>query len=296
MDFRVMSDSSCDISQEQEKRYDIQLISYYVSFDGVNYKKDRKEISAEDFYREMAENPGVYPKTSMPTQVDFYEAFLPYAQKGENIIYLNLTSKFSSSFMSANLAAEGLMEEYPDCKIAVIDSFSATVQEGLLVTEAAKMAEAGFSFEEAVEKLEELKLTSRIFFTTGDLSYLQKGGRIGKVLTQAASMLKIKPIIHLYEGELQAAGIARARKKSIAKFMEDARAFFADKNINDYRICTGKGYDDKEEYDAFHKEVQEEMKALGFTGEVESYQIGCTIGVHTGPTPIGIACIRKFDA
>jgi len=295
MDFRVMSDSSCDISQEQEKRYDIQLISYYVSFDGVNYKKDRKEISAEDFYREMAENPGVYPKTSMPTQVDFYEAFLPYAQKGENIIYLNLTSKFSSSFMSANLAAEGLMEEYPDCKIAVIDSFSATVQEGLLVTEAAKMAEAGFSFEEAVEKLEELKMTSRIFFTTGDLSYLQKGGRIGKVLTQAASMLKIKPIIHLYEGELQAAGIARARKKSIAKFMEDARAFFADKNINDYRICTGKGHD-KEEYDAFHKEVQEEMKALGFTGEVESYQIGCTIGVHTGPTPIGIACIRKFDA
>ena len=295
MDFRVMSDSSCDISQEQEKRYDIQLISYYVSFDGVNYKKDRKEISAEDFYREMAENPGVYPKTSMPTQVDFYEAFLPYAQKGENIIYLNLTSKFSSSFMSANLAAEGLMEEYPDCKIAVIDSFSATVQEGLLVTEAAKMAEAGFSFEEAVEKLEELKMTSRIFFTTGDLSYLQKGGRIGKVLTQAASMLKIKPIIHLYEGELQAAGIARARKKSIAKFMEDARAFFADKNINDYRICTGKGHD-KEEYDAFHKEVQEEMKALGFTDEVESYQIGCTIGVHTGPTPIGIACIRKFDA
>ena len=295
MDFRVMSDSSCDISQEQEKRYDIQLISYYVSFDGVNYKKDRKEISAEDFYREMAENPGVYPKTSMPTQVDFYEAFLPYAQKGENIIYLNLTSKFSSSFMSANLAAEGLMEEYPDCKIAVIDSFSATVQEGLLVTEAAKMAEAGFSFEEAVEKLEELKMTSRIFFTTGDLSYLQKGGRIGKVLTQAASMLKIKPISHLYEGELQAAGIARARKKSIAKFMEDARAFFADKNINDYRICTGKGHD-KEEYDAFHKEVQEEMKALGFTGEVESYQIGCTIGVHTGPTPIGIACIRKFDA
>jgi len=295
MDFRVMSDSSCDISQEQEKRYDIQLISYYVSFDGVNYKKDRKEISAEDFYREMAENPGVYPKTSMPTQVDFYEAFLPYAQKGENIIYLNLTSKFSSSFMSANLAAEGLMEEYPDCKIAVIDSFSATVQEGLLVTEAAKMAEAGFSFEEAVEKLEELKMTSRIFFTTGDLSYLQKGGRIGKVLTQAASMLKIKPIIHLYEGELQAAGIARARKKSIAKFMEDARAFFADKNINDYRICTGKGHD-KEEYDAFHKEEQEEMKALGFTGEVESYQIGCTIGVHTGPTPIGIACIRKFDA
>ena len=92
MDFRVMSDSSCDISQEQEKAYGIHLISYYVSFDGINYKKDRTEVSAEDFYREMTEKPGVYPKTSMPTHVDFYEAFLPYAEKVENVIYLNLTS------------------------------------------------------------------------------------------------------------------------------------------------------------------------------------------------------------
>ena len=295
MDFRVMSDSSCDISLEQEKAYDIRLVPYYVSFDGVTYRKDRVEVTAEAFYQAMADQPGVYPKTSMPTQVDFYEAFLPFAKNGESIIYLNLTSKFSSSFQSAHLAAEGLMEEYPDCKIKVIDSFSATVQEGLLVTEAAKMAQAGISFEEAVEKLEALKLTSRIFFTTGDLSYLQKGGRIGKVLTQAASVLKIKPIIHLYEGELQAAGIVRARKKSIRKFMDDAKAFFADKNINDYRICTGKGHD-AEEYNAFHQEVTEELRAMGFTGEVESYQIGCTIGVHTGPTPIGIACIRKYDA
>jgi DegV family protein with EDD domain len=294
MDFRVMSDSSCDISLEQEKAYDIRLVSYYVSFDGETYLKDREEITAEEFYQKMADNPGVYPKTSMPTQVDFYEAFLPAAQSGENIIYLNLTSKFSSSFQSANLAAEALMEEYPGCKIAVIDSFSATVQEGLLVTEAAKMAEAGLSFKEAVRKLEELKQTSRIFFTTGDLSYLQKGGRIGKVLTQAASVLKIKPIIHLYEGELQAAGIVRARKKSIRKFMDDAKAFFADKNINDYRICTGMGHD-KAEYEAFHAEVVKELQEMGFTGEVESYQIGCTIGVHTGPTPIGIACIRKYN-
>ncbi|MBR6542569.1 MAG: DegV family protein [Anaerotignum sp.] len=295
MDFYIMSDSSCDISLEQENAYDIRLVPYYVSFDGETYLKDRKEITADAFYQKMTDHPGLYPKTSMPTQVDFYEAFQPFAKDGKKVIYLNLTSKFSSSFQSANLAAEGLMEEYPDCKITVIDSFAATVQEGLLVTEAARMAKAGLSFEEAVEKLEELKLTSRIFFTTADLSYLKKGGRIGKVLTQAASVLKIKPIIHLYEGELQAAGIARSRKKSIQKFTEDAEKFFADKNINDYRICTGKGYD-KEEYEAFHQEVTEKMKALGFTGEVERYQIGCTIGVHTGPGPIGIACIKRFDA
>ena len=295
MDFRIISDSSCDISKEQEQAYQIGIIPYYVSFDGIHYRKDRVEVNAEDFYREMTERPGVYPKTSMPTQVDFYETFLPYAKNDEKIIYLNLTSKFSSSFQSANLAADALMEEYPDCKIAVIDSMAATVQEGLLVTEAAKMAQSGMKFEEAVERLEELKKTSRIFFTTGDLSYLQKGGRIGKVLTQAASVLKIKPVIHLYEGELQAAGIVRSRKKSLQKFLEDAKNFFADKNINEYRICTGKGYD-KEEYDAFHAEVAAEMKALGFTGEVESYQIGCTIGVHTGPTPIGIAVIKRYDA
>ena len=79
MDFRIMSDSSCDISPEQEKAYDIRLVPYYVSFDGEIYRKDRTEVTAEAFYQEMADRPDVYPKTSMPTQVDFYEAFLPYA-------------------------------------------------------------------------------------------------------------------------------------------------------------------------------------------------------------------------
>lgn len=81
MKFRVLSDSSCDITKEQEERYHIGIIPYYVSMDGVHYKKDRVEITAEEFYREMAENPGVYPKTSTPTQVDLYHFFLPYAKR-----------------------------------------------------------------------------------------------------------------------------------------------------------------------------------------------------------------------
>lgn len=295
MKFRIVSDSSCDISKEQEERYHIGIIPYYVSMDGTQYKKDRIEISAEEFYREMAEHPGVYPKTSTPSQADLYHTFLPYAKAGEQVLYFNLTAKFSSSFQSVSLVAEGLMEEYPACKIIPIDSYSATVQEGLLVTEAARMAEAGFSLEEAAARIEKLKMTSRIFFTTADLSYLQKGGRVGKAMIQAATMLKIKPIIQLYEGELQAAGIVRSRKKSLQKCLEDTKKFFKDKNINAYRICTGCGYD-QEEFAAFHAEVSAELKQIGFTGEVEAYQIGCTIGVHTGPTPIGIAVIQKYDA
>ena len=145
MKFRVLSDSSCDITKEQEERYHIGIIPYYVSMDGVHYKKDRVEITAEEFYREMAENPGVYPKTSTPTQVDLYHFFLPYAKAGEQVLYFNLTAKFSSSYQSITLIAEELMEEYPACKIIVVDSYSATVQEGLLVTEAARMAEDGLT-------------------------------------------------------------------------------------------------------------------------------------------------------
>lgn len=69
-------------------------------------------------------------------------------------------------------------------------------------------------------------MTSRIFFTTADLSYLQKGGRVGKAMIQVASMLKIKPMIQLYEGELQAAGIVRSRKKSLQRFIDDTKRFF----------------------------------------------------------------------
>ena len=197
--------------------------------------------------------------------------------------------------MAATDHLEELMEEYPACKIIVVDSYSATVQEGLLVTEAARMAEDGLTLEEAAKRIETLKMTSRIFFTTADLSYLQKGGRVGKAMIQVASMLKIKPMIQLYEGELQAAGIVRSRKKSLQRFIDDTKRFFKDKNINDYRICTGYGYD-KEEFNALYAEVVKEMRQLGFQGEVEQYHIGCTIGVHTGPTPIGIAVIRKYDA
>lgn len=295
MDFRIVSDSSCDISLEQEKTYGIDIIPYYVSFDGETYQKERTEISAEDFYREMAENPGVYPKTSTPTQIDFYNAFLPYGRAGEKVLYFNLTAKFSSSFQGANLAAEAIMEEYPDCKFVIIDSMSATVQQGLLVTEAARMAQNGFSMEETIACVEELKHTSQIFFTCADLSYLKHGGRIGKVLQQAAIALKIKPIMFMHSGELQPAGIARSRKKSLQKVISDAQAFFRDKNINDYRICTGYGYD-KEEFKQFYADVEAAMRESGFTGEVESYQIGTSIGVHTGPTPLGIAVIKKYDA
>lgn len=294
MDFRVISDSSCDISPEQEKTYEIGIIPYYVSFDGETYRKERTEISAEEFYRKMAENPGVFPKTSMPTQLDFYNGFLPWAKAGEKVLYFNLTAKFSSSFQSARLAAETLMEEYPDCKIVVIDSMSATVQEGLLVTEAAKMAQAGFSLEETIRRVEELKHTSRIFFTCADLSYLKQGGRIGNVLQQAAIALKIKPIMFMHSGELQPAGIARSRKKSLQKVIADAQAFFQDKKINDYRICAGWGYD-KAEFAQFQRDVETAMREIGFEGEIEPYQIGSTIGVHTGPTPIGIAVIQKYN-
>lgn len=295
MDFRVVSDSSCDISTEQEKTYEIGIVPYYVSFDGETYRKERIDLSAEEFHREMAENPNVFPKTSMPTQVDFYNTFLPYAKAGEKVLYFNLSSKFSSSFQSANLAAEALMEEYPSCQIVVIDSMSATVQEGLLVTEAAKMSQAGFSFKETIRRIEELKHTSRIFFTCADLSYLKHGGRIGNVLQQAAIALKIKPIMFMHSGELQPAGIARSRKKSLQKVISDAQAFFKDKNINDYRICTGCGYD-KEEFKQFRADVEAAMREIGFEGEIEAYQIGSTIGVHTGPTPIGIAVIKKYNS
>lgn len=104
-----------------------------------------------------------------------------------------MTAKFSSSYQSITLIAEELMEEYPACKIIVVDSYSATVQEGLLVTEAARMAEDGLTLEEAAKRIETLKMTSRIFFTTADLSYLQKGGRVGKAMIQVASMLKSSP-------------------------------------------------------------------------------------------------------
>lgn len=136
------------------------------------------------------------------------------------MICICITAKFSGSLQSATTAKDMILEEYPEAKIAVIDSTFDTVLQGLFVLEACRLRDLGLEYEQIIEALLSIRESGRIFFTIGSIDYLKHGGRIGKLAGIAASALKIKPLITLKEGEIFNSGITRSRQKSMQKVVE----------------------------------------------------------------------------
>lgn len=296
MRFQIVSDSSCDLGREEMERLGVAMVSFYVGFEDEAYYREERDIPTHRFYEMMAERPGVFPKTSMPTLEDYLEAFRPLAAQGMPILCICLNASFSGSFQTARNAAAELREEFPGVRIQVLDSALATVLQGLYVEEAAALRDAGLTLDEAVEALAPLPATGRIFFTTNDLEYLRHGGRIGRAAAATGTLLKVKPLIGYKDAGLVSDGIAQGRKKSLAKVRE---LFFRhlereDIDLDRYRLATGFGLD-REEHAGFAQAVCDGLLERGHDRpEVKRpYQIGVTIGVHTGPTPIGVGLLKR---
>lgn len=296
MKFHIVSDSSCDLGRTRLEQLDVSMVSFYAAIGDEAYYREERDIPTHQFYQMMADRPGVFPKTSMPTMDDYLEAFRPQAARGMPILCICLNAAFSGSYQSALNAAEEVREEFPGARIQVLDSALATVLQGLFVEEAAVLRDEGLSLEEAVEALRPLPATGRIFFTTSDLEYLRHGGRIGRAAAATGSLLKVKPLIGYKDAGLVSDGIAQGRKKSLAKVRE---LFFRhldreEIDLDSFRVATGFGLD-REEHAAFAQTIYDGLRDLGQDRpEVKiPHQIGVTIGVHTGPTPIGVGLIRR---
>lgn len=296
MAYQIITDSSCDLSPELVKEKQLHVVPFYISFDEENYFKENEEIKVHEFYQKMVDHPDVFPKTSLPSVEDYMDAFTPYLQQKIDIICICITTKFSGSYNSASTARDILLEDYPDAKITVIDATVNTVLQGILVLEAVRMKEDGLSYEEVIEEIDRIKGTGRIIFTVGNMDYLIHGGRVGKVMKVAVNALKIRPMIILKEGEIFPFGVARSRKKSIQKILEKTKAHFKEINESpdDYQIVIGYGYDYEEAVE-FRRELLESLQTYSNVQNVDIFQIGAMIGVHTGPYPLGIGLIRKYD-
>ena len=293
MNYQIISDGSCDLPQELTKEKNIHVVPFYVSFDDTNYYREMVDISVRDFYQKMVDMPNVYPKSSMPSIQDYYEAFEKYVKESIPVICICITEKFSGSVSSANNARDMILEEYPDAKIAVINSQVDTVLQGIYVLEAVKLRDQGVSYEESVQRLMDIRSTGRIFFTVGNIDYLKHGGRIGKVAGIAGSVLGIKPLITLKEGEIFPSGITRSRKKSMDKIIDMLTVYIKENfsNADEYSLCIGYGYSYEEAIE-FQSLAFEALRSLGVT-EIPLFQIGATIGVHTGPYPLGFSIVKK---
>ena len=293
---QIITDGSCDLPKELTKEKDIKVVPFYVSFDGEIYLKEMEELDIREFYQKMVDHPNVFPKTSMPSVDDYYQVFEPLAKQGVPMICICITTKFSGSMQSATTARDMILEQYPDARINVIDAPVNTVLQGLYVLEACRLRDLGWEYDRLVKRILEIRESGRIFFTIGSIDYLKHGGRIGKLAGIAGSALKIKPLITLKAGEIFNSGISRNREKSMLKVIDMLKEYLDEVHAKpgEYSFAVGFGYD-YEEACRFKEKLRDLVKERLGIDEITIYQIGATIGVHTGPYPIGVGIIHRAD-
>ena len=288
--YKIIADSSCDIPISLMKANDISYVPFNVSFDQETYLEELKDITPDEFYEKINAEK-LFPKTSLPSVQSYMDAMEAALKENKDVLCLCLSSKFSGSFQSAMNAANILSESYPDHVIKVIDTTCATACEGMMVLEACRMKDAGMDINTVVEKLEVLKETSRIFVTVDSLEHLQKGGRIGKASAMAGTILNIKPIIAMKDGELHPESKVRGSKKALKQIVDMAKGKIGDEK-DQYRIIFVRG--DKER-EATAVELANELRAEGYDVAEDVWTVGITIGSHIGPTPIAVCMLKKYE-
>ncbi|CAH8709694.1 DegV family protein [Paenibacillus thiaminolyticus] len=279
---RIVTDSTADIPQELRERYRIEMIPLKVHF-GNDMYQDAVTISAERFYQLLVEAKRL-PTTSQPSPIEFLEVFKRLnAEPDTQIISIHLSASFSGTYQSAVLA-KNMMEEESD--ITIVDSKSASYGFGLIVVEAAKMAEAGRTKEEILAMIERYQRERKLFFLVDTLEYLQKGGRIGKAAALFGTLLNIKPILSIDdEGEVYAVEKVRGHKKAVARILEMLKQQFEGRPVH-----TVMGYTSNP------SAADELAAAIQNTLDVRSMDytiVGSVIGTHVGT---GVAAVFMWPA
>lgn len=299
--FKIFSDTPCDFTLEYAESIGVSIVPLYVSFDGENYSKAQYELTTEDFYNRMTSGK-VYPKTSMPSVQDYIDYFLPYVKENTPIIAITISTLFSGSFNSANMAADQIREDYPDAQITVINSQLNSAAQGLLVYEAVRMNRDNVPYETVIKVLEEMTKLGTVYFVIEGLDYLQKGGRIGKVASLITGMLNIRPVLYMNNGEISISSITRTRKKSLTGVFEGVKRHFQTNNIDPatYEFTTGSS-DISDTGMAEREELRNRLESeLGIVclenRENVDMRVSMITGCHTGSYTTGIGYMPKYEA
>lgn len=277
----IIADSTCDLSPDQIRQYQIEIIPLFVTLNDRSYQ-DGLEIKAEDIFRYVAEG-GALPKTSAIPVATFTERFECALKEHDTIICLTIGSKFSSCYQNACIAAEN------NDRVVVIDSANLSTGFGLVVLQAVKKAEEGLSAQDiAVYLREDIIPNVDASFIVDRLDYLHKGGRCSGVAALGANLLKLKPCIAVQNGEM------RVVKKYRGNFTACVTQYVNDRlNVdvhprNEMIFITHT----KAEQGAVSAAETAIRSNQSFDSIVETVA-GCTISSHCGPNTLGVLFIRK---
>lgn len=204
---KIFSDSTSDLPQGWKDTFNIGIVPLYVVFEEGTYK-DGEDITPEEVYRRVAAS-GVLPKTAAPSPADFIAAFHPVISRGDDIVYISLSSSLSSTYQNALLAAG----EFPEGRVQVIDSQTLCGGIALLVMKAVRAAEKGYSAIEIAAMLKQSRNLVETEFVVDTLDYLYMGGRCSGMQNFIGSLLKIRPVLRLVDGSIVPTSKIRGKKK-----------------------------------------------------------------------------------
>ena len=284
-DYILSCCSTADLTKELFAKRQIHYICFHYELDGKQYPDDLGETMPFDkFYQAMAD--GADTKTSQVNVDEFCNYFESFLKEGKDILHLTLSSGISGVYNSACVAQEMMQEKYPDRKIYVLDSLSASSGYGLLMDRLADMRDAGKSIDELYQWAQDHRENLQHWFFTSDLTFLIRGGRVSKAAGLIGGMMNICPLMTVDpEGKLVARQKVRTKKKVIQAIV-DKMAETAE-NGTDY---SGKCYISnsacEEDAEAVAKLIEERFPRL--QGRVEIFSIGTTIGSHTGPGTVAL--------
>ena len=286
MGIKIITDSSCDLPREYVDDNNIEVISLVLNLNGQIIKDDLgKTLSYKDFYQKMRD--GATPTTSQVNAHEFEEAFSKHIKNGDSIIYISISASLSGTFNSANIAKNNLLEEYPEAKIELVDSLSASIGQGLLVLKACEMRDNGASIEEIVEWIEENKRKVIHTILIDDLNHLKRGGRISGATATIGGLLNIKPSAYLDdEGKLAQGERIKGKKKALRFLANEVKERAIDSENEVLYICHG---DCQEEAESLRDIIEQEVK---FKNVIINY-IGNVIGAHTGPGALAVIFLGK---
>lgn len=282
MAVRFIIDSASDILPAEAKAHGMIHLPLKVVFGQTEYA-DAVDLSHREFYEKLIESDEL-PTTCQIPPADFSRAYEQVAKAGDTAVVVTLSSKFSGTYQSAVIAAE----DYPD-RIFVVDSENASLGERILIQRGVELRDQGASAQEIARVLDAEKHKIRLMALLDTLEYLKKGGRISAATALAGSLLSIKPVIAVENGEVVMAGKARGSRQG-NNLLRELVLKCGGINFDKPYCLAYSGLSDAllQKYIADCGELWQ-----GHTEQLPIATIGCTIGTHVGPGGIAVAFFEK---
>ncbi|GHH98509.1 DegV family protein [Neobacillus kokaensis] len=284
MQVKILADSACDLPKSFYEENNVTLIPLKVYIDGSEYE-DVKNIDPKTVYDSIRR--GNVPKTSQASPLLFEEIFTSMAEKNEDGIYIAFSSELSGTYSTAVMILDQVKEKYPNFNLAIIDTKCASLGQGLIVMEAARLAAVNAPKDKIVKDVEFKCKHMEHLFTVEDLDYLAKGGRVSKASAFLGGLLNIKPVLNVEDGKLVPIEKIRGKKKVFRRLIE----LMQERGTKMEQQVIGLSHADNEETAL---EVKAMIEEAFHPKQVYISSIGSAIGAHTGAGTIAIFFLNKL--